>query len=114
MTTIIAPIDVEVAAVSIPYKWGHEDGFSGEDMQGSLYFAGCSLRQYNEGYAAGLAKRKQNAEATEMAEIEFFEQALVSLRAGQVKPLAYMSAETLEEIEDEQIGEIFSRQPFLW
>lgn len=114
MTTIIAPIDVEVAAVAIPYKWGHEDGLNGEDMQGSLYFAGCSLRQYNEGYAAGLAKRRANAAAAEMPEIEFFEQALVSLRSGQVKPLAYMSAETLEEIDDEQIGEMFSRQPFLY
>lgn len=114
MTTVIAPIDVEVAAVAIPYKWGYDDALNGDDMQGSLYFVGCSLRQYNEGYAAGLAKRKANAEAAEMAEIEFFEQALVSLRTGQVKPLAYMTAETLEEIEDEQIGEIFSRQPFLW
>lgn len=114
MTTIIAPIDVEVAAVAIPYKWGHEDGLNGEDAQGSAYFAGCSLAQYNEGYATGLAKRKQNAEATELPEIEFFEQALVSLRSGKVKPLAVMTNETLEEIEDEQIGEMFCRQPFLY
>lgn len=117
MTTIIAPIDVEVAAVAIPYKWGYQDGLNGEDMQGSAFFAGCSLAQYNEGYAAGLAKRKINdtfEDEKTQAEIEFFEQALVSLRAGKVKPLAYMTNETLEEIEDEQIGEMFSRQPFLF
>lgn len=113
MTTIIAPIDVEVAAVAIPYRWGYEDGLNGEDAQGSAYFAGCSLTLYNEGYAAGLAKRKANAEAAELAEIEFFEQALVSLRTGKVKPLA-VTSDVDPLAAEEWIGNAFSTQPYNW
>ena len=113
MTTIIAPIDVEVAAVTIPYKWGYDDALNGDDMQGSLYFAGCSLCQYNEGYAAGLAKRKGNAIAAELAEIAFFKQALVSLRSGQVKPFAVQS-DVDPLAAEEWIGNAFSTAPYNW
>ncbi len=114
MTTLITPIDVEVAAVAIPYRWGYDDAVNGDDAQGSAFFAGHSLAQYNEGYAAGLAKRKANAAAAEVAEIEFFEQALATLRTGQVKPFAVLTNEALEEIEDEPIGAHHSCFPFLY
>ena len=113
MTTLIAPIDVEVAAVAIPYRWGYEDGVNGEDAQGSLYFAGCSLAQYNEGYAAGLEKRKANAAAAEVPEIEFFEQAIISLRNGTVKSFAVAS--NVDPLAAEEwIGNAISTQPYLW
>lgn len=101
-------------AESPAYAWGHEDATEGNDAQGSAFFVGAALAAYNDGYAAGLAVRKQLAPAEELDEIAFMEQALQTLRSGKVQPIAPLSAEQSEEISDEAIGEIFSTKPYLF
>lgn len=39
---------------------------------------------------------------------------LAALQAGVVEPIATMDAETLDAIEDEKIGELFSTAPYLY
>lgn len=53
-------------AESPAYAWGHEDATEGKDAQGSAFFVGAALAAYNDGYAAGLAVRKQLAPVEEL------------------------------------------------
>lgn len=98
----------------IAYQWGHEDATDGEDMRGSEYFVGVDLESYLDGYAAGLAVAKALNPVQSFDEIAFLEQALASLQAGKVQPIAVMPSELMDAIDDEAIGEIFSRQPYLF
>lgn len=50
----------------------------------------------------------------DMSEGEFMEYALAQLREGKVQMFTSFNTEELENIEDEPIGEDFSRQPFLY
>ena len=47
-------------------------------------------------------------------ELEFMAATLTTLRLGLVKPIAWLDAATLEEIEDEQIGAAFCTRPYLY
>ena len=47
-------------------------------------------------------------------ELEFMAATLTTLRLGLVKPVAWMDAATLEELEDEPIGADFCAQPYLY
>lgn len=47
-------------------------------------------------------------------ELEFMAATLTTLRLGLVKPIVWLDAATLEEIEDEQIGADFCAQPYLY
>ncbi len=105
---------VWTVAESPAYAWGHQDATDHKDAQGSAFFVGADLAAYNDGYAAGLAVRKQLAPVTELDEIAFMEQALQTLRSGRVQPIAPLTAEQAEEISDEAIGEMFSTQPYLF
>ena len=49
-----------------------------------------------------------------MNEFEFMDYTLNKLRHGQAQPVATFSAEALDQIEAEHIGEEFSQQPFLY
>lgn len=49
-----------------------------------------------------------------MSELEFMEYTLQQLNNGKREPALRFSAETLAEMEDEAIGEEFSRHPFLY
>ena len=49
-----------------------------------------------------------------MNELEFMDYTLNQLRHGQAQPVATFSAEALDQIEAEHIGEEFSQQPFLY
>lgn len=49
-----------------------------------------------------------------MSELDFMEYTFQQLQSGDQKPTVTFSAETLAAIEDEQIGEEFARQPFLY
>lgn len=49
-----------------------------------------------------------------MNELEFMDYTLNQLRHGPAQPVASLSAEALEQIEAEHIGEAFSQQPFLY
>lgn len=101
-------------ADTVPYAWGYEDAVNGDDAQGSSYFMFEDLDHYNAGYAAGLAKRKQDATApVVLDEIAFFEQALVSLRNGTVKPFA-VSSDVDPLAAEEWIGNAISSAPYLW
>lgn len=43
--------------LDLAYRWGKEDSLQGEDMQGSVYFVGVALENYNQGYAVGVEVR---------------------------------------------------------
>jgi len=49
-----------------------------------------------------------------MSELDFMEYTFQQLQSGDQKPAVTFSAETLAAMEDEQIGEEFARQPFLY
>lgn len=49
-----------------------------------------------------------------MGELDFMEHTFQQLQSGVQKPTVTFSAEALAVIEDEQIGEEFGRQPFLY
>lgn len=49
-----------------------------------------------------------------MNELEFMDYTLNQLRHGQAQPVTTFSAEALEQLEAEPIGEEFSQQPFLY
>lgn len=49
-----------------------------------------------------------------MSESEFMEYTLEQLRQGKVQAFSSFTAEEAEQMEDEPIGEDFSRQPFLY
>lgn len=49
-----------------------------------------------------------------MSELDFMEYTLQQLKHGEHEPLVKFSEEALAAIEDEPIGEEFSRQPFLY
>jgi hypothetical protein len=79
-----------------------------------------STRQAN-GHAANGHAATQEHEAGEgrttavtenMTEAEFMDFALQQLRAGEQKPLVSFSEADIEALEDEQMGEHFSRYPF--
>lgn len=62
------------------FAWGHEDATEGADMQGSVYFVGEALANYNEGYAAGLEVRRVLEGPSD--ELAFMSGVLESLRRG--------------------------------
>ncbi|MFN8490063.1 MAG: hypothetical protein U0350_20920 [Caldilineaceae bacterium] len=68
--------------------------------------------------SAGLAQSNGMNQTTvvnqAMSEGEFMEYTLAQLRQGNVQPFSSFSAEAAEQMEDEPIGEDFSRQPFLY
>ncbi len=49
-----------------------------------------------------------------LGELDFMAATLTTLRLGLVKPVAWMDAATIEEIEDEQIGADFCARPYLY
>lgn len=49
-----------------------------------------------------------------MSELEFMEHTLQQIKHGKHAPVVKLSEEALAVIEDEPIGEAFSRQPFLY
>jgi len=76
-------------------------------VMNAAYFA------YHLGFNEGLRQRQEAGETLPpgmMAEVAWFDEVC---EAGQSQPKP-IDAEIMAEIEDEQIGEIFSRQPFLW
>lgn len=50
----------------------------------------------------------------QMSELDFMEQTLQQLHTGERTPVVKFSEEALAAMEDERIGEEFSRQPFLY
>jgi hypothetical protein len=49
-----------------------------------------------------------------MGELDFMEYTFQQLQSGDQKPTVTFNAEALAAMEDEQIGEAFARQPFLY
>lgn len=64
--------------------WGREDCLKGEDMQGSTYFVGAHLAEYNKGYAEGLEQRRQVEGPSD--ELDFMAGVLESLRVEHGTP----------------------------
>ena len=54
------------------------------------------------------------SEPEPLDELEFMAATLTTLRLGLVKPVAWLGAATLEEIEDEPIGADFCTRPYLY
>lgn len=94
------------------HAWGKEDATEHIDMRGSVYFQGCALASYNEGYAAGLAVRKQLEGPSD--ELTFMAGVLTSLRAGATKPIVRLTAAQMFEIENERIGGSICESPYNW
>lgn len=55
-----------------------------------------------------------DGEPEPLGELEFMAATLTTLRLGLVKPIAWVDAAVLEEIEDEQIGADFCAHPYLY
>ena len=64
--------------------WGKEDALKREDMQGSTYFVGAHLAEYNKGYAEGLELRRQVEGPSD--ELVFMAGVLESLRVETGRP----------------------------
>ncbi len=76
-------------------------------VMNAAYFA------YHLGFNEGLRQRQEAGETLPpgmMAEAAWFDE-ICEAGQTQVEPI---DADVMEEIEDEQIGEMFSRQPYLW
>jgi hypothetical protein len=64
---------------------------------------------------AALAEQLERSVVTDgMNEIEFMDYMLNRIEAGEIEPFARLSEEELQAMEDERIGEDFSRYPFLY
>ncbi len=73
------------------------------------------LRQRKRVVPAPPAEDAETVVVTEnMGELDFMEYTFQQLHSGDQKPTVTFSAEALAAMEDEQIGEEFARQPFLY
>jgi hypothetical protein len=75
----------------------------------------AAISSGNRADGAALAERLESSVATnDMNEIEFMDYMLNRIEAGEIEPFALLSEEELQAMEDERIGEDFSRYPFLY
>jgi hypothetical protein len=75
----------------------------------------AAISSGNMADGAALAERLESSVATnDMNEIEFMDYMLNRIEAGEIEPFARLSEEELQAMEDERIGEDFSRYPFLY
>ncbi len=77
------------------------------------------LQRFPEGADVAVAeqtdpKPKTAVVTNDMNEIEFMDQLADELQAGTRTPLVHLTDDELQAMEDESIGEHFSRNPFLY
>lgn len=98
--------------VDMAHRWGHEDATEGNGRNGSL-FVMCSAEYnaYHQGYNEGLRLRQQltgDVCRGALDEAAWFDE------IAEAAPCVTIHDEAFEDMEEEWIGNAFSREPYNW